>query len=291
MPLPTKPRLVPTHWMPALPSKPEGIVVHWTAGAHEASSLDREHYHIMVEGDGDLVRGEHNILDNWNTNDHDYAAHTRRCNTRWIGISLCCMAGARQSPFNPGPFPMTLLQWKRSMLVAADLCERYDVPVKDTVVLAHGEVQEKLHRPQAGKWDPCKLPWAPKMTGEQVMDEFRTGVRDALNRKTVDDGQRPILIMVDGVPIDLIPGDDDGYYKDGTTWLPRRATAAQFGWDMIQYDEDSVKLQKGSKTVEVPSVLRGDDRGYFRSRDFCTATGLPTPKYDAKDATLYLKTK
>ncbi len=51
-----------------------------------------------------MVRGDHTIADNVNTADDDYAAHTRSCNA---GVSLACMAGAVESPFHAGKFPMT----------------------------------------------------------------------------------------------------------------------------------------------------------------------------------------
>src|SRR5262245_9659283 len=57
------------------------IIAHWSAGMHRASDLDKEHYHIIVEADGRLVRGDHDISDNLTTADDDYAAHTRGCNT------------------------------------------------------------------------------------------------------------------------------------------------------------------------------------------------------------------
>lgn len=68
------------------------IVCHWTAGSHKASALDRTHYHILIEDDGNLVRGTHPISDNVSTADGNYAAHTRRLNTGSIGVSVCCMA-------------------------------------------------------------------------------------------------------------------------------------------------------------------------------------------------------
>ncbi|WP_248311241.1 peptidoglycan-binding protein [Bosea sp. UNC402CLCol] len=47
--------VVPSDWMPA--AQMDRIIVHWTAGAHRGSGLDRSHYHVLIEGDGKLVRG------------------------------------------------------------------------------------------------------------------------------------------------------------------------------------------------------------------------------------------
>ena len=77
--------LIKPSWMPKC--KMDRIILHWTAGAYTASSIDKQHYHILVEGDGGLVRGDHTIDDNVNTKDDDYAAHTRGANTRAIGVS------------------------------------------------------------------------------------------------------------------------------------------------------------------------------------------------------------
>lgn len=82
-----------------------------------------------------MVRGDHTIADNVNTADGDYAAHTRGCNTSSIGVSMACMAGAVESHFNAGKFPMTETQWNRAMDVIAHLCSFYKIPVTDKTVL------------------------------------------------------------------------------------------------------------------------------------------------------------
>lgn len=171
-------QFVPPSWLPACVMK--RIVVHWTAGGYKASSLDRQHYHIMVEGDGSLVRGDHSIADNTSTADGRYAAHTRGLNTQSIGISACCMAGARERPFYAGTAPMTQVQWLTMAKVAAELCKRYNIPVTEKTVLQHGEVQVNLGVAQAGKWDCNRLAFAPSMTPAEVHDNFRALVRVAM---------------------------------------------------------------------------------------------------------------
>src|SRR3954465_1853427 len=56
--------VVPQDWMPDC--KMERIVVHWTGGPYMAGDHDRECYHILIQGDGSLVRGDHSIDDNAN---------------------------------------------------------------------------------------------------------------------------------------------------------------------------------------------------------------------------------
>ena len=55
-------RLIPADWMPdaAMPR----IICHWTAGGPKATNLDRQHSHILIEDDGDLVHGRFSIKDN-----------------------------------------------------------------------------------------------------------------------------------------------------------------------------------------------------------------------------------
>ena len=53
------------------------IIFHWSAGGYRCSEIDKEHYHFIVEGDGTVVKGDHEVSDNINTGDGDYAAHTR----------------------------------------------------------------------------------------------------------------------------------------------------------------------------------------------------------------------
>ena len=47
--------VIPDAWLPAVPMK--RVHGHWTAGGHEANETDRKAYHLLVEGDGKLVRG------------------------------------------------------------------------------------------------------------------------------------------------------------------------------------------------------------------------------------------
>lgn len=170
---------LPLDWLQ--PVKMTRIVAHWSAGAHKASEIDKEHYHIIIEGSGNVVRGDHTISDNVNTADNDYAAHTRGCNTGSIGVSLACMAGAIENPFNPGRYPMTLAQWNRAMEVIAHLADFYKIPVTNKTVLSHAEVQANLGIKQAGKWDFTRLAFAPSIVGAKACgDKMRAEVKALL---------------------------------------------------------------------------------------------------------------
>src|SRR4030095_16262202 len=105
------------------------VIVHWTAGTYKASPLDREHYHVLIEGDGTIVYGIHGIDANAKPAREPRASHTRNCNTGSIGVAVCCMKDAREQPFSAGPFPMTSQQWQIAAEVIAELCARYRIDV------------------------------------------------------------------------------------------------------------------------------------------------------------------
>jgi GH24 family phage-related lysozyme (muramidase) len=71
--------LVPEEWMP--PCKMDRVVVHWSAGTHTATEFDRGHYHILINGDGKVVRGLPAIEGNSAGGKGRKASHTRNLNT------------------------------------------------------------------------------------------------------------------------------------------------------------------------------------------------------------------
>lgn len=172
-------RLLPPDWLPDCDM--DRVILHWNAGTHDVSELDLEHYHLLVDGEGNVHVGEHSIKDNVSTGDDDYAVHTKGCNTKSIGVAVCCMGGARQNPFYAGKWPMTEKQWETMARVTAELCHKYQIPIDNKHVLGHGEVQRNLGIKQNGKWDPCALPWAPSLSVGQVMDQFRGKVKFYFN--------------------------------------------------------------------------------------------------------------
>lgn len=173
---------VPASWMPNVTM--DRVICHWTAGGYRAGGLDKFHYHIMIEGDGTLVRGKFSIDDNvrnlvWKP--RSYAAHTKGTNTRAIGVSACSMAGAEEGPpLHLGSAPMLKLQWDRMIEVVAQLCHSYGIAVTPTTVLGHGEVEANIGNKQSGKWDPLVLPWDLSVTKTQAGTMLRRGVSDLL---------------------------------------------------------------------------------------------------------------
>lgn len=128
------------------------IIIHWTAGSHKASSVDKEHYHMIVNGDGTVVNGDHKIEDNLSTADGVYAAHTKGANTGAIGVSMAGMLGA-EGPDKLGSYPLTKPQWDACMALVKRLAAKYNIPVTPSTILSHAEVQSILGIKQNGKID------------------------------------------------------------------------------------------------------------------------------------------
>jgi len=154
------------------------VIIHWTAGAHSASDLDRDHYHVLIEGDGNVVLGKHKPEANLSTGDGVYAAHVRMFNTGSIGVAVCAMAGAEGWPtMKPGRYPITAAQIDALSAAVADLCETYSIPVARETVLTHAEVEPTHGVTQRGELEdraapevaPDPVPFPGKLIAERLM--------------------------------------------------------------------------------------------------------------------------
>jgi hypothetical protein len=156
------------------------IIGHWTAGNHKANAVDLRSYHVLTEGDGKIVYGV-DIARNSGGTHAGYAAHTRGANTNRIGLSMCGMVGATESPWNPGRAPLTQVQWDAFVMAAADLCEVYRIAVARDKTLFHAEVQGTLGIRQDLKWDVVRLPFDPSVRGARAIgDKWRDEILSAL---------------------------------------------------------------------------------------------------------------
>jgi hypothetical protein len=174
------PTTLPKTWMSEATMR--RIHVHWTAGGHRANATDRASYHVLIEGDGKLVRGDKSIAANAPGSGMVPASHTLNANTGAIGVSLCGMVGARERPFHAGSAPLTEPQWQAAVAVVAQLAQRYDIPVTPATVLTHAEVQPTLGIVQRSKWDITVLPFDPATVGHRpVGDRLRREVAAALD--------------------------------------------------------------------------------------------------------------
>lgn len=177
---------IPSSWLDAV--KVERIIWHWTAGSYTASALDREHYHLLIEGDGKLIQGKHPIASVVPPlHSGKYAAHTLNLNSWSLGCAVCCMAGATENPFDPGLYPLTSEQYAAMLQVSAELCLLYKIPVTKNTLLTHAEVEANLGVKQKRKWDitvtPSRSIGKPtKMSASAWGSAFRTSVEGELEQ-------------------------------------------------------------------------------------------------------------
>lgn len=147
-------------------------ITHWTAGGGRASALDKEHYHYLTEVDGTHVKGTEEITDNIVTSDGDYAAHTLNLNTGSMGLAMCGMRDATESPFHAGPSPITEKQFEAHCALIAAKHIEYGVPITPETCLTHAEVEPRLGVKQRGKWDLTRLPFKPHLRGAFAVGDY-----------------------------------------------------------------------------------------------------------------------
>lgn len=260
--------LIPKEWLSNV--KMRRIIIHWTAGAYKANSIDRAAYHILIEGDGDIVRGTHSIADNVTTADGKYAAHTLGSNTGCISISMCCMGGCVERPFKAGRWPLTPVQWETAAKVAAELSPFYEIPVTNTTILGHGEVQKNLGITQRGKWDPMVLPWNTSLSYAEVGDTFRGLVRAALAGETEEP---PAAVRVKISTVEF--ATPEAIMEDGATFVAISPLAEALGWKVISAARgEAVIGLPGKDTITVPYMvekLRGENKGFVSCRELAEA--------------------
>lgn len=181
------PTAVPASWMPQCQMK--RIHIHWTAGGYIPNTTDKDAYHLLVDGEGKIHRGNKAIDANEDGKPKSSMAHhTLNANSGAIGISICSMAKAKEYPFIPGPSPMKKIQWEAMIDTVAQLSLRYGIPVSPTTVLTHAEVQPNLNIKQKSKWDITRLLFYPNLIGPAAI-----GDKMRLEIAIVRDGMQPKL--------------------------------------------------------------------------------------------------
>jgi len=273
--------LIKKDWLPNCSMK--RIICHWTAGAHRASQLDKAHYHILIEKDGKLVRGTHSIEDNVSTGDGVYAAHTLGANTGSIGVAVCAMAGAVESPFSPGTSPMLELQFHTLARVVAELCRFYQIQVTPRTVLGHGEVQANLGITQKGKWDPLVLPWDPSMGRTQVGNFLRSLVQNVLDRGDDETEETPATVTI------LLHGKEftDAFIANENAFLSTGSVKDAFGWTVQSQSGDDVVLRIEGQDFTLPGMVQ-DGKVYFGLRELVDARKLKG-KWDPETRTVTIE--
>ena len=132
------------------------ITWHHTGGGYAPSAKDLSCYHRLIDGDGNVHDGDHEIEDNAPGRKlaaDQYAAHTRGLNSGNIGLSVCSMAGGqwgqpRASRAFPRPGQIDVL-----IRETARLCRQYGIVPSRQHTLSHAEVEPTLGVKQKQKWD------------------------------------------------------------------------------------------------------------------------------------------
>ncbi len=150
----------------------ERTITHWTGGGWFPTALDKQHYHLITDHDGQIHEGNHSFQDNIVTADDDYAAHTLGMNTRSAGMAMCGMLNAKESPFEPGPYPIGEKQFRAHCIMLARFHAENGIPVTPRTCLTHAEVQGTLGVKQRGKWDIARLPWNDQIRGARAVGDY-----------------------------------------------------------------------------------------------------------------------
>jgi len=285
--------IIPASWLPNASMK--RIILHWTGGAYKANSIDKGAYHILIEDDGNLVRGTDSIEANAVIRrGKPYAAHTLNCNTGSIGVSVCCMLGAT-SPSNLGSVLMLKKQFDTMVEVTAELCDFYDIPVTPKTVLGHVEVQPVLGIRQGNKWDPWVLSWMPGKAPAEIGDAFRGLVTAKLTGVSrMEETVADIIAVVNGERF------IQAQIYNEKSYIKLRQLVEKFGWQIVGADAANVSLKFTSTAApkslpyilispandefDVPSgstsaqiITYVEQSGFIAARDLASDQGLDLP--------------
>lgn len=158
------------------------IIIHWTAGTYKPNATDLEHYHYLIDSNGEVVSGKHKVEDNENCNDGNYAAHTGGGNTGSIGISMCGMANFKNRN-SVGDYPLTKVQCERCFKLIAELSKKYKISINPQNVMTHYEFGIKHpNTSSAGKIDIIYLPPYPDVEQSKIGDFIRNKARWDLDK-------------------------------------------------------------------------------------------------------------
>ena len=137
------------------------IIIHWTGGTNQPNSLEYEHYHYLINGDGLTICGKCSPEDNENCYDGKYAAHTGGGNTGSIGVALCGMLNYKSGKPDSTKYPLNAVQCEAAWKKIAELCKQYKIPITPETVLTHYEFGEAHPNTESkGKPDITWLPYS-----------------------------------------------------------------------------------------------------------------------------------
>jgi hypothetical protein len=154
------------------------IVFHWTAGTYEATTFEKQFYHFLIDGDGQVHKGYYPMSANIPPlKIGQYAAHCGGGNSYAIGLGLCGMSGYK-GPHSLGKYPLKRVTFEAACKQAAMLCKLENIPITPETVFTHYEYgKRKPNTTSAGKIDITFLPWDTGVHKDKVGDYIRDKVR------------------------------------------------------------------------------------------------------------------
>jgi N-acetyl-anhydromuramyl-L-alanine amidase AmpD len=127
------------------------ITFHWTGGVYTPNNIDKHAYHFLIDGDGNVIKGDYRPEDNTNCLDGFYAKHCGGGNTGNIGIAICGMYS--------NDYPIKRVQIEAACKLAAQLTMRYGIRITNRNVITHAEFGRQYpHTTSNGKIDIINLP-------------------------------------------------------------------------------------------------------------------------------------
>lgn len=141
------------------------IIVHWTAGTYTPNATNLEHYHYLITGKGQIVKGKYSVEDNEYCGDDIYAAHCGGGNTGSIGVAMCGMYVPKGVSIKRTEYPLTKVQCERLFKLIAELAKKYNIPISANTVMTHYEFGKAHPKTSSyGKIDIIYLPPYPQIT-------------------------------------------------------------------------------------------------------------------------------
>lgn len=156
------------------------IIIHWTAGTYRPNSVEKEHYHYLIDYECDTKEksavhtGKYKPEDNLNcTSGKPYAAHTGGGNTGAIGVAICSMLGFYDVK-RIGNYPIKPIQMEVCYDLCARLCIKYGIKISKETIMTHYEFGKKNpYTTSRGKPDIIYLASNPSLPAGKIGDFIR----------------------------------------------------------------------------------------------------------------------
>lgn len=153
------------------------IIIHWTAGTYFPSEFEKEHYHFLIDKDGNIHNGKFVPENNEICKSGSYAAHTGGGNTGSIGVALCGMAGFKNKN-SQGKYPLTAKQFESAMKFCAQLSKKYCIEISPQNIMTHYEFGIKNPKTtSAGKIDIIFIPSYPWVVKDDIGSFIRSKIK------------------------------------------------------------------------------------------------------------------